>query len=204
MLIIPVIQVGLYPCSAWLREFRYWGFGRTAVRTACMSYWFWAVGLVSDDAEPLLEGLDGIHHLVSGNIVLPQCLGISSDATDRHVWPCECRGSWDSPRLPWNRSSEIPSSKAIWCDRARYERGSIILTSNKGFGEWGELLGDRSVIAFGGCWTACCSTQPRSGGEHPRRKLPAQGETPGSGLFLQSQQHISAAVGGGRRQLCLH
>jgi len=25
---------------------------------------------------------------------------------------------------------------------ARYERGSIILTSNKVFGEWGELLGD--------------------------------------------------------------
>ncbi len=29
---------------------------------------------------------------------------------------------------------------------ARYERGSIIPTSNKGFGEWGELLGD-TVIA---------------------------------------------------------
>ena len=29
---------------------------------------------------------------------------------------------------------------------AQYERGSIILTSNKGFGEWGELLGD-TVIA---------------------------------------------------------
>ena len=29
---------------------------------------------------------------------------------------------------------------------ARYERGSIILTSNKGFGEWGDVLGD-SVIA---------------------------------------------------------
>ena len=29
---------------------------------------------------------------------------------------------------------------------ARYERGSMILTSNKGFGEWGELLGD-TVIA---------------------------------------------------------
>ena len=29
---------------------------------------------------------------------------------------------------------------------ARYERGSITLTSNKGFGEWGELLGD-TVIA---------------------------------------------------------
>ena len=25
---------------------------------------------------------------------------------------------------------------------ARYEKGSIILTSNKGFGEWGELMGD--------------------------------------------------------------
>ena len=31
-------------------------------------------------------------------------------------------------------------------ESARYERGSIILTSNKGFGEWGELLGD-AVIA---------------------------------------------------------
>ena len=29
---------------------------------------------------------------------------------------------------------------------ARYEKGSIILTTNKGFGEWGELLGD-TVIA---------------------------------------------------------
>ena len=29
---------------------------------------------------------------------------------------------------------------------ARYEKGSIILTSNKGFTDWGELLGD-TVIA---------------------------------------------------------
>jgi DNA replication protein DnaC len=29
---------------------------------------------------------------------------------------------------------------------SRYERGSIIMTSNKGFGEWGEVLGD-PVIA---------------------------------------------------------
>jgi DNA replication protein DnaC len=29
---------------------------------------------------------------------------------------------------------------------ARYERGSIILTSDKGFAEWGEVLGD-AVIA---------------------------------------------------------
>ena len=26
---------------------------------------------------------------------------------------------------------------------ARYERGSMVMTSNKSFGEWGELLGDR-------------------------------------------------------------
>jgi DNA replication protein DnaC len=29
---------------------------------------------------------------------------------------------------------------------ARYERGSVILTSNKGFAEWGDVLGD-AVIA---------------------------------------------------------
>ena len=29
---------------------------------------------------------------------------------------------------------------------ARYERGSIIMTSNKNFGEWGELIGD-SILA---------------------------------------------------------
>ena len=34
---------------------------------------------------------------------------------------------------------------------ARYERGSIILTSNKGFGEWGELMGD-TVLQLQ-CWT---------------------------------------------------
>ncbi len=26
---------------------------------------------------------------------------------------------------------------------ARYKRGSVVMTSNKSFGEWGELLGDR-------------------------------------------------------------
>ena len=30
---------------------------------------------------------------------------------------------------------------------ARYERGSIILTSNKGFAEWGEVLGDTVIAA---------------------------------------------------------
>ncbi len=29
---------------------------------------------------------------------------------------------------------------------ARYEQGSIILASNSGFGEWGELLGDTAIL----------------------------------------------------------
>ena len=40
---------------------------------------------------------------------------------------------------------------------ARYERGSIIVTSHKGFGEWGELLGDGVIAAAildAGCTTA--------------------------------------------------
>ena len=39
---------------------------------------------------------------------------------------------------------------------ARYQRGSIILTSNKGFGEWGELLGAASLPRPS--WTGCCIT----------------------------------------------
>ena len=39
---------------------------------------------------------------------------------------------------------------------ARYGRGSIILTSNKGFGEWGELLGDTVIASLS--WTGCCTT----------------------------------------------
>ncbi len=44
---------------------------------------------------------------------------------------------------PYDRESATAFFSLV---SARYERGSIILTSNKGFGEWGELLGD-SVIA---------------------------------------------------------
>ena len=40
---------------------------------------------------------------------------------------------------------------------ARYERGSIILTSNKGFSESGELLGD-TVIAGAPSWIGCSTT----------------------------------------------
>ena len=39
---------------------------------------------------------------------------------------------------------------------ARYERGSVILTSNKGFGERGEFWGTPSLPRR--CWTGCCTT----------------------------------------------
>ena len=44
---------------------------------------------------------------------------------------------------PYDRESATAFFSLV---SARYERGSIILTSNKGFAEWGELLGD-TVIA---------------------------------------------------------
>jgi len=46
------------------------------------------------------------------------------------VWPCD----------------RIAATSLFTLVAARYERGSIILTSNKGFAEWGEVLGD-AVIA---------------------------------------------------------
>src|SRR5205823_8207777 len=46
------------------------------------------------------------------------------------VWPCD----------------RIAATSLFTLVSARYERGSIILTSNKGFAEWGEVLGD-TVIA---------------------------------------------------------
>jgi DNA replication protein DnaC len=49
---------------------------------------------------------------------------------------------------------------------ARYERGAMILTSNRGFAEWGEVFGD-TVVATA-CWTAC---SPRHRGAHRRRQL---------------------------------
>ena len=70
---------------------------------------------------------------------------------------------------------------------ARYERGSIILTSNKGFGEWGELLGN-TVIA-----SAVLDRLP-----HHSHVLNIRGESfrlrekRQAGLF-PSQQHLAAS-----------
>ena len=70
---------------------------------------------------------------------------------------------------------------------ARYERGSIILTSNKGFGEWGELLGD-SVIASAVLDRLLHHSHVLNiRGESYRLREKCQ-----AGLF-PSQQHISAA-----------
>jgi hypothetical protein len=44
-------------------------------------------------------------------------------------------------RRPWNAGRQAPAETA-----ARYERGAMILTSNRGFAEWGDIFGD-SVVA---------------------------------------------------------
>ena len=46
------------------------------------------------------------------------------------VWPCD----------------RLAATALFALVSARYERGSVVLTSNKGFAEWGEVLGD-SVVA---------------------------------------------------------
>ena len=69
----------------------------------------------------------------------------------------------------------------------RYERGSIILTSNKGFGEWGELLGD-TVIASAALDRLLHHSHVlniRGESFRLREKRPA-------GLF-PSQQHLAAS-----------
>ena len=63
---------------------------------------------------------------------------------------------------PYDRESATAFFSLV---SARYERGSIILTSNKGFADWGELLGD-TVIA-----TAILDRllKPQSRAQHPQR-----------------------------------
>ena len=50
----------------------------------------------------------------------------------------------------------------------RYERGSILMTSNRSVGEWGGVFGD-PIIATA-ISTGCSTTD---GDHHPRRQLPA-------------------------------
>ena len=73
---------------------------------------------------------------------------------------------------------------------ARYERGSIILTSNKGFGEWGELLGD-TVIASALLDRLLHHSHVRN----IRRESYRLREKHQAGL-LPSQQHLAASPEG--------
>ena len=78
---------------------------------------------------------------------------------------------------------------------ARYERGSIILTSNKGFGEWGRAFG-RHCHRLGGLGPAA-APQPRA--QHTWRELPAPGET--AVRNLQFASPAGSNTGEGQRQL---
>ena len=88
---------------------------------------------------------------------------------------------------PYDRDSATAFFSLV---SARYERGSIILTSNKGFAEWGELLGD-TVIRHRHPRPAA-APQPRP--QHPRRKLQAQGQTTGRSVDLTPA--VQSTVGG--------
>ena len=67
---------------------------------------------------------------------------------------------------------------------ARYERGSIILMSNNGFGEWGEFLGDTVIASAILDWLLHHSHVLNIRGESYRLKDKRQ-----AGLF-PSQQHL--------------
>ena len=76
---------------------------------------------------------------------------------------------------------------------ARYERGSIILTSNKGFGEWGELLGDTVIASAILDRLLHHSHVLNTRGESYRLREKRQ-----AGLF--PSQHLNATPQEGRRQ----
>ena len=62
----------------------------------------------------------------------------------RELFHKRCSPLWDESGIwPYDRE---PATAFFTLVSTRYERGSIMLTSNKGLGEWGELLGD-TVIA---------------------------------------------------------
>ena len=62
----------------------------------------------------------------------------------RELFHKRCSPLWDEFGI-WSYDRESATAFFTFVS-ARYERGSIILTSNKGFGEWGDPLGD-TVIA---------------------------------------------------------
>ena len=94
--------------------------------------------------------------------------------------PAVCGSTWLSRSSSWTNSAAGPTTEKsatafFTLVSARYEQGSIILTSNKGFGEWGELLGD-SVIASA-VLDRLAAPQPHP--QRARRELPPQREASG-------------------------
>src|SRR5579862_2927587 len=59
--------------------------------------------------------------------------------------------NWSSPRRRMRRVGYLPVTTGggnlfFQLVNARYEKGAMILTSNRGFAEWGDIFGD-SVVA---------------------------------------------------------
>ena len=79
---------------------------------------------------------------------------------------------------------------------ARYERGSIILTSNKGFGEWGELLGDSVIASAILDWLLHHSHVPNISGESYRLREKRQ-----AGLFPSQHLNHTPQEDGDHRQV---
>jgi hypothetical protein len=73
---------------------------------------------------------------------------------------------------PYDRAAATALFQLI---AARYERGSIILTSNKSFGDWGEVLGDpviATAILSVGLWSKMLRPAPRMRANAPRARRP--------------------------------
>src|SRR5215204_188807 len=67
---------------------------------------------------------------------------------------CHSSRRYSSPSTPWSRSTRSwrslePEAANLFFQLAssRYERASLIVTSNKQFGRWGEVFGDDVVAA---------------------------------------------------------
>jgi DNA replication protein DnaC len=67
----------------------------------------------------------------------------------------------------------------------RYERGSIIITSNQSLGAWGEVFGDGDRQCDSGSPAA-----PFNYDQYQRRKLPTQGEAQGRPAQVQTRDVI--------------
>ncbi len=120
---------------------------------------------------------------------IARMLGISRDTVRRSTVSTGACGSriYLAPKVliidefgvwPYDR---IAARALFTLISTHYERGSIILTSNKGFAEWGDVLDDNVVataIPDRLLHTATCSTSAVSLTACARRSEPASSRTP--------------------------